>query len=102
MQTSLRKLADICASLSHEALRATDKAFFDKIHKLRPYPGQIAVAKNVLSLIKNSEIRKSHLKNDPRVQDAYSIRCVPQIHGASRDAIDYVTSRVADRNKFCK
>jgi histidine ammonia-lyase len=90
----LKKLADICAALSHEALRATDKAFFDKIHQLRPYPGQIAVAKNVLSLIKNSEIRKSHIKNDPRIQDAYSIRCVPQVHGASRDAIDYVTSRV--------
>jgi histidine ammonia-lyase len=90
----LKKLADICAALSHEALRATDKAFFNKIHKLRPYPGQIATAKNVLSLIKNSEIRKSHLKNDPRIQDAYSIRCVPQIHGASRDAISYVTSRV--------
>jgi histidine ammonia-lyase len=90
----LKKLADICAALSHEALRATDKAFLDKIHQLRPYPGQIIVAKNVLSLIKNSEIRKSHVKNDPRIQDAYSIRCIPQIHGASRDAIDYVTSRV--------
>lgn len=90
----LKKLADICAALSHEALRATDKAFFHKLHKLRPYPGQIVVAKNILSLIKNSQIRKSHLKNDPRIQDAYSIRCVPQIHGASRDAIDYVTSRV--------
>ncbi len=90
----LKKLADICAGLSHEALRATDKAFFDKIHQLRPYPGQIAVAKNILSLIKNSEIRKSHLENDPRIQDAYSIRCVPQIHGASRDAIEYVTKQV--------
>jgi histidine ammonia-lyase len=90
----LKKLADICAALSHEALRATDKAFFNKLHQLRPYPGQITVARNVLALIKNSEIRKSHLKNDPRIQDAYSIRCVPQIHGASRDAIDYVTSRV--------
>jgi histidine ammonia-lyase len=90
----LKKLADICAAISHEALRATDKAFFDKIHQLRPYPGQIAVAKNILSLIKNSEIRKSHLENDPRIQDAYSIRCVPQIHGASRDAIDYVTKQV--------
>ncbi|MDO8550046.1 MAG: histidine ammonia-lyase [Ignavibacteria bacterium] len=90
----LKKLADICAALSHEALRATDKAFFDKIHQLRPYPGQIVAAKNILSLIKNSEIRKSHLENDPRIQDAYSIRCVPQIHGASRDAIDYVTKQV--------
>ena len=80
--------------MSHEALRATDKAFDKKIHALRPFPGQITTAKNVLSLINKSEIRKSHLKNDPRVQDAYSIRCVPQIHGASRDAIDYVISRV--------
>jgi histidine ammonia-lyase len=90
----LIKLADSAAALSHEALRATDKAFDEKLHKLRPFPGQITTAKNLLSLIKNSEIRKSHIENDPRVQDAYSIRCVPQIHGASRDAIDYVISRV--------
>ncbi len=90
----LIKLADISASLSHEALRATDKAFDPKLHRLRPFQGQITTAKNVLSLIKNSNIRKSHLNGDTRVQDAYSIRCVPQIHGASRDAIDYVCSRV--------
>ncbi len=90
----LIKIADVCAALSHEALRATDKAFYEKLHLLRPFPGQITSAKNVLSLIKNSEIRNSHLDNDTRVQDAYSIRCVPQIHGASRDAIDYVISRV--------
>lgn len=91
---NLIKLADVSASLSHEALRATDKAFDKKLHALRPFPGQVTTAKNVLSMIRGSEIRKSHLKNDPRVQDAYSIRCVPQIHGASRDAIDYVLSRV--------
>ena len=90
----LVKLADISAALSHEALRATDKAFFEKLHLLKPFPGQLASARNVLSLIKNSEIRTSHLKNDPRIQDAYSIRCVPQIHGASRDAVDFVLSRV--------
>jgi len=90
----LIKLADICAALSHEALRATDKAFYEKLHLLRPFPGQISSAKNVLSLIKNSEIRNSHIENDTRIQDAYSIRCVPQIHGASRDAVDYVISRV--------
>ena len=90
----LNKIADLSASLTHEALRSTDKAFDPKIHELRPFPGQITTAKNILSLIKNSDIRKSHLKNDTRVQDAYSIRCVPQIHGASRDAIDYVCSRV--------
>lgn len=90
----LIKLADVCASLSHEALRATDKAFDKKLHQLKPFPGQITTAKNILELIKGSEIRISHLENDPRVQDAYSIRCIPQIHGASRDAIDYVSSRV--------
>ncbi len=88
------KLADMSAAISHEALRATDKAFDKRIHDLRPFPGQITTAKNILKLIHNSEIRNSHLDNDPRVQDAYSIRCVPQIHGASRDAIDYVISRV--------
>ncbi len=90
----LLKIADICASLSHEALRATDKAFDKKIHELRPFPGQISTASNVLALIKNSEIRKSHLNHHNKIQDAYSIRCVPQIHGASRDAVDYVCSRV--------
>ncbi len=90
----LIKLADMSAAISHEALRATDKAFDKRIHELRPFPGQITTAKNILKLIHNSEIRNSHLKNDPRVQDAYSIRCVPQIHGASSDAIDYVVSRV--------
>ena len=90
----LLQLADISAALSHEALRSTDKAFTPKLHQLRPFPGQITTAKNILALIKNSQIRKSHLKNDPRLQDAYSIRCIPQIHGASRDAIDYVLSRI--------
>lgn len=90
----LIKLADVSAALSHEALRATDKAFDLRLHKLRPYPGQITAAKNMLSLLKKSEIRKSHLDGDERVQDAYSIRCIPQIHGASRDAIDYVCSRI--------
>ncbi|MCZ7602930.1 MAG: histidine ammonia-lyase [Melioribacteraceae bacterium] len=90
----LNKLADGSAALSHESLRATDKAYDPRLHKLRPFPGQITTAKNMLELIKGSEIRKSHLENDPRVQDSYSIRCIPQIHGASRDAIDYVCSKV--------
>jgi len=90
----LNKLADVSAALSLEALRGTDKAFDLKLHKLRPYKGQVSTAQNLLALIKNSAIRKSHIENDPRVQDAYSLRCIPQIHGASRDAIDYVCSRV--------
>lgn len=91
----LIKIADAAAALSHEALRGTDKAFFRKLHLLRPYPGQLTTAANILSLIKNSSIRASHLKNDTKVQDAYSLRCVPQIHGASRDAIDYISSRIS-------
>lgn len=90
----LEKIADIAGALSHEALRGTDNAYDLRLHKLRPFPGQIAVAKNILALIKGSEIRESHRKDDPRVQDSYSIRCMPQIHGASRDSIDYVCSRV--------
>lgn len=90
----IAKLADIAASLSHEALRATDRAFDERVHKLRPYPGQLKTAANILEMIKNSEIRDSHLQDDPRVQDSYSIRCIPQVHGASRDAIDYVCSRI--------
>ncbi len=90
----LSKLADISGALSHEALRGTDKAFDLRLHKLRPYLGQLSTAKNMLNLINKSKIRKSHLKNDNRVQDSYSLRCIPQIHGASKDAIDYVCSRV--------
>lgn len=88
------KLADASAALSHEALRATDRAYDKRLHELRPFKGQLNSAENMLKLISNSEIRKSHLENDPRVQDSYSTRCVPQIHGASRDAVEYVCSRV--------
>lgn len=90
----LAKIADISGAITHEALRGTDKAYDLKLHKLRPYSGQISVAKNMLSLIKDSEIRVSHLENDDRVQDSYSLRCIPQIHGASKDTIDYVSSIV--------
>jgi len=90
----LAKLADISSALTHESLRATDKAFDLRIHKLRPYNGQINSATNLLALLAKSEIRESHLVNDSRVQDSYSIRCIPQVHGASRDTIDYVCSRV--------
>jgi histidine ammonia-lyase len=86
--------SDISAALSHEALRGTDKAYDLRLHKLRPFPGQITTAQNMLSLLKNSEIRISHLKGDLRVQDSYSLRCIPQIHGASRDTINYVCSKV--------
>lgn len=91
---NISKLADVSAALTHEALRCTDRAYDLRLHKLRPYEGQINTAKNMLALINKSQIRKSHLLNDDRVQDSYSIRCIPQIHGASKDAINYVKSIV--------
>ena len=90
----LAKIFDITGALSVEALRGTDVAFDARIHKLRPYNGQQTSAKNVRRLMKGSEIRKSHLRNDPRVQDAYSLRCMPQVHGAIRDTIDFCSRQV--------
>jgi histidine ammonia-lyase len=72
-----------------EALRGTPVAFDERIHNVRPHPGQIAVAAHLRELLKDSEIRKSHLTNDPRVQDAYSLRCMPQVHGAVRAALGH-------------
>ncbi|MFA5833868.1 MAG: histidine ammonia-lyase [Bacteroidota bacterium] len=90
----LMKLADISCALSVEALKGTDTAFDERIHKLRPYKGQLAAAANLRTLLQQSEIRESHRHNDDRVQDAYSLRCAPQVHGASRDALEYVASKV--------
>lgn len=86
----LATLADIIAAMSVESLRGSDTQFDERIHNVRPYDGQRLVARNLRTLMKGSEIRESHRHGDPRVQDAYSIRCIPQVHGASRDAIDYV------------
>jgi histidine ammonia-lyase len=91
----LMKLADISCALSVEALKGTDRAFDRRIHDLRPYKGQSDSAANLRALMKGSEIRESHRHGDDRVQDAYSLRCAPQVHGASRDALEYVESRVA-------
>jgi histidine ammonia-lyase len=86
----LCKLADIAGAMSVETLKGTDTAFDPRIHALRPFKGQSASAANLRRLMKGSEIRESHRYGDPRVQDAYSIRCMPQVHGASRDAVQYV------------
>ncbi|MBI3005184.1 MAG: histidine ammonia-lyase [Ignavibacteriales bacterium] len=91
----LCKIADIAGSMSVEALRGSDTPFDDRIQRLRPYKGQSASAKNLRRLMHKSEIRESHRYGDPRVQDAYSLRCIPQVHGASRDAVEYVYDKVA-------
>jgi len=83
----LTQLADVAGAMSLEALRGTPVAFDERIHAARPHPGQIKVARHLRELLEGSEIRSSHLENDPRIQDAYSLRCMPQVHGAVRDAL---------------
>ncbi len=85
----LVRLADVAGAMTLEALRGTPVAFDERIHNARPHPGQIAVAAHLRELLTDSEIRKSHLDNDPRVQDAYSLRCMPQVHGAVRAALGH-------------
>jgi len=81
------RLADVAGAMSLEALKGTPVAFDERIHNARPHPGQTAVAQHLRELLSDSEIRDSHLQNDPRVQDAYSLRCMPQVHGAARGAL---------------
>src|SRR6184192_735752 len=80
-------VADVAGAMSLEALKGTPAAFDLRLHDARPHPGQKAVAEHLLSLMEGSEIRQSHLTEDPRVQDAYSLRCMPQVHGAARGAL---------------
>ncbi|MDW7739325.1 MAG: histidine ammonia-lyase [Bacillota bacterium] len=80
--------ADVIGSLSAEALEAVPLAFDRKIHDIRPHPGQVETAENIRYLLEGSEILANPSKK--RVQDAYSLRCMPQVHGASKDAIGYV------------
>jgi histidine ammonia-lyase len=82
--------ADITTALTVEALLATDRAFADDLQALRPHPGQRTSASNIRSMLANSPIIASHRESDSRVQDAYSIRCSPQVNGAARDTLDHV------------
>jgi histidine ammonia-lyase len=82
-------LADLAGAMSLEALLGTPVAFDDRIHSARPHRGQLAAAAHLRDLLEDSEIRRSHLNNDPRVQDAYSLRCMPQVHGAVRGALEH-------------
>ena len=90
----LSRLADVAGAMTLEALRGTPVAFDSRIHKARPHSGQIEVATHLRELLADSEIRESHLTNDPRVQDAYSLRCMPQVHGAVRNAIKHARETI--------
>lgn len=88
---ALLKTADIISAMSLEALQGSLTPFDPRIHQIRPHTGQIEVADNIRRLLKDSEILESH-RNCGKVQDPYSLRCVPQVHGASRDALRHAVS----------
>jgi histidine ammonia-lyase len=94
---ALLRHADLAAAMSVEALLGTDRVFADDLAALRPHPGQAAAAANVHDLLADSPIVASHAgAEDTRVQDAYSLRCAPAVHGAARDTLDHARA-VADR-----
>src|SRR6266404_1040570 len=82
-------VADVSGAMTLEAVKGTPAAFDLRLQEARPHPGQKAVAKHLLSILEGSEIRESHLEDDPRIQDAYSLRCMPQVHGAVRGALSH-------------
>jgi histidine ammonia-lyase len=90
----LMRSADIACALSLEALQGSRNSFIPQVHALRPLRGQGASARNVMRLLEGSAIIESHRWCD-KVQDAYSLRCAPQVHGASRDLLDYVEYTIA-------
>jgi histidine ammonia-lyase len=87
----LQRAADLLAAMSLEALQGSAAPFDARIHLIRPHHGQKVVASNIRRLLEGSEIMVSH-RHCGKVQDPYSLRCVPQVHGASRDALDYCRS----------
>jgi histidine ammonia-lyase len=92
----LLRTADVAAAMSVEGLLGTDRPFAADLVGLRPHPGQQRAAANIAALLAGSPIVASHRTDDPRVQDAYSLRCAPQVHGAARDALAFAEA-CADR-----
>lgn len=90
---ALQKAADLIAAMSLEALQGSIKPFDERIHRIRPHVGQQEVAENVRNLLVDSEILESH-RDCGKVQDPYCLRCVPQVHGASRDALRHCVEAV--------
>jgi histidine ammonia-lyase len=85
----LMRLADVTAAMTVEGLLATDRAYADELQQLRPQVGQAISARNLTRILAGSPIVASHRDGDSRVQDAYSIRCTPQVHGAALDTLQY-------------
>jgi len=89
---ALLRVAEVAAAMSVEALLGTDRVFAEDLIALRPQPGQVTSASNLRRLLADSAIVASHRYGDPRVQDAYSLRCAPQVVGAARDALAFACS----------
>ncbi|MDO8665973.1 MAG: aromatic amino acid lyase, partial [Gemmatimonadales bacterium] len=81
---------EVAGAMSLDALKGSPGPFAENIQAVRPHPGQAASAVRLRALLAGSEIRESHRHGDDRIQDAYSLRCMPQVHGAARDAVAYV------------
>ena len=94
--SELLTVSDIATAMSVEGLLGTDRVFASELQELRPHPGQSASAANIRAMLAGSPLVASHLEDDPRVQDAYSLRCAPQVTGAARDTLDHAIA-VADR-----
>jgi histidine ammonia-lyase len=88
----LVRLADVSGAMSLDALMGTPAAFDERIQRARPHPGQLHSAAHLAALLQGSEIRESHREHCSRVQDAYCLRCMPQVHGAVRDVLSHVAS----------
>jgi histidine ammonia-lyase len=93
-------LADMIGACSLDALMGSTTPFDARIHAVRPHQGQMATAKVLLKMLEGSEIRESH-RNCKRVQDPYSLRCMPQVHGASRTALDHVRTIIETEINSC-
>ena len=85
---TLSATADVVAAISLDVLQGTDVAFDERIHRARPHAGQTLVAKHLRTMLEGSALRERH-RDCKKVQDAYSLRCIPQVHGAVRDVLDY-------------
>jgi histidine ammonia-lyase len=85
---TLADTADVIGSMTLDALQGTDVAFDERIHRARPHPGQMVTAANLRKMLDGSQLRESH-RDCGRVQDAYSLRCIPQVHGAVRDTLQH-------------
>ena len=89
---NLVRAVDVAAAMTVEAALGTDASFDERLQRLRPHPGQVASAANLRRLLSGSSILSSHRDSPHMVQDAYSLRCAPQVHGATRDALAYTES----------